>query len=182
MCAIVIHIFGDFLGSIAVMISASITLICRIYVPGSDAYTQYIDPALSVIIALILFFPTLPLIYRCCTVLLQSVPSSINLEKLKKDVLAIESVKGIHELHVWSLANNQKIIGDIHVLVQDQFDAITFSGVYREVKKIFHKHKIHSSTIQLEFVSGSKYECNLLCSETCYEDWCCSPSLKEKKE
>ena len=45
-------------------------------------------------------------------ILLQTVPSSIDVEKLKKEV--IETVKGeynaiikIHDLHIWTLSGNQ---------------------------------------------------------------------------
>jgi zinc transporter 1 len=179
MCGVFLHILGDFLGSIVVMISASITLICRIYAPGSDQYTQYIDPALSLFIALILFVPTIPLIYRCYVVLLQSVPAHINLEKLKEEILNSENVSGIHELHVWSLLNNQKIIGDVHILAKENISLEKCTVVYKAIKDLMHKHGIHSSTIQMEFEPHSKYECNLLCSDSCVDQWCCEPLLKK---
>lgn len=180
MCGVFLHILGDFLGSVAVVISATVTLVCRIYLPGSDQYTQYVDPALSVLIAIILFFPTIPLIYRCYRVLLQSVPQTVDMKKLKEKILAIEGVSGIHELHVWSLSN-QKIFGDVHVLAKENLTLEMCHGIYRKLKNIFHEQGIHSTTIQLEYAPGSKYECNLLCSENCYEDWCCEPSLKQKE-
>jgi len=52
-------------------------------------------------------------------ILLQTVPSSIDVEKLKKEV--IETVKGeynaiikIHDLHIWTLSGNQ-FVGTVHI-------------------------------------------------------------------
>lgn len=182
MCGVFLHVFGDFLGSIVVMISASVTLICRIYVPDSDKYTQYIDPALSMFIAIVLFVPTIPLIYRCYVVLLQSVPAHIDVAKLKEAILKTENVAGIHELHVWSLLNNQKVIGDVHVLASENMTLEKSTHVYKKIKDVMHKFGIHSSTVQMEFEPSSKYECNLMCGENCTEDWCCEPMLKKKTQ
>lgn len=236
MIAVILHLVGDFFGSIAVMISAGITLICRTYAPpGSDAYTQYLDPAVSLIIALILLFPTFPIVYRTCKLLMQGSPSHILVSDIKRDLLSLENVKEVHDLHVWSLTP-QKIIGNVHLfidlsmsssipVIQPKEDDIrnhdlakgkkiktdgnnivkldastpceltlndrqrhdvalavseSFNKILKNAKRIFHKYGIHSTTIQLEPIDSSLYQCNVICSNDCYENWCCVPLLKSQ--
>ena len=60
----------------------------------------------------------------------------------------IQGVLEIHELHIWQLVG-RKLIGTVHVKLKSMDD---YERVIKEMKKIFHKEGIHSSTIQPEFV------------------------------
>lgn len=185
MFGVFLHVFGDFLGSIGVMISATIVLVCRIYKEGSDKYTQYIDPAISVAIAILILFSTVPLLIRCAKVVLQGVPKSIKLPKLKKDLLNVENVTSVHDLHVWSLLGTQKIIGTVHLTLgwsscKPKEVEYRMKTTSRRAKEVFHSHGVHSSTIQLEFPTHSAEVdmCNVMCSKDCVDEWCCPPDIK----
>lgn len=180
------HVFGDFLGSIGVMISTAVILICRIYAPPvAENYTIYIDPVISIIIAAILFFPTLPLVIRCAKVLMQSVPESVQLPQLKEQLLNIPSVIGVHDLHVWSLIRNKRVIGSVHLMLfsteEPQLTTLDQKRIAKKAKKIFHKFGVHSSTIQMEFAQPNSMSenCKLICDKECVEEWCCKPEQSQ---
>ena len=65
-------------------------------------------------------------------ILMQTVPSSIDVESLKKEV--IESIRTeydaiikIHDLHIWTLAGNE-FVGTVHIKLMN-CDLINFNQV-----------------------------------------------------
>jgi len=171
-----LHVLGDALGSISAMISGlGIWLL-----PFPQKI--YLDPICSVLISMIILVVTVPLVKSCIKILMQSVPSEINLEEIEKDLLEIEGVVNIHEFHVWQLSNT-KIIGTVHMNCSKSNE---FYNIATKVKQILHKFGVHSTTIQPEFVDSPEEDkidsCKLPCqSIRCDDKQCCSTSLSVKK-
>ncbi|KAJ2996370.1 hypothetical protein HDV02_006581 [Globomyces sp. JEL0801] len=110
MHGVFLHILGDLLASIGVIISALLI----IYV--NQSWTIYVDPAISVLITLIIIKSTVPLVKSACYILLQATPKTVSVSKIREDILNIDGVLGVHELHVWQLSDSQ-IVASIHVVV-----------------------------------------------------------------
>lgn len=161
--ALMLHFLGDTLGSIIVIISGFL-----IKYGNKSELLHYYDPICSLIIIFIIAFPTFKLYYKTFKILLQYSPKKIESDKLKKEIHDLQFVISIHELHIWQL-DEKIIIGTIHFQC-DNFDNIDKKCI--EIKKIFHKFDIHSTTIQPEL--------NELCIEpscednTCNEKKCCN--------
>lgn len=69
---------------------------------------------------------------------------------------------------------SNRIISSLHITVSKQAD---FQDIACKIKSIMHKHGIHSSTIQPEFVNdGDELSCKLNCAPECQSDWCCPPA------
>jgi hypothetical protein len=62
--------------------------------------------------------------------------------------LQTADVLSVHELHIWQLSDT-KMIASVHVLLSS---ASNYMNVAQRVRKLMHKHGIHSITIQPEFV------------------------------
>ena len=93
-----LHVMADALGSVVVMISASV-----IWLTDWE-YEDYLDPVLSLVIVVIICVTTWPLLRDSTLVLLNSIPPNIDLSQLQSDLIkSIPSVANIHELHVWRL-------------------------------------------------------------------------------
>ncbi len=146
-------------------------MICRAYIPVLDPYTVYVDPLVSLFIALIICCSTIPLFIRCSRLLLQSVPTHINIDEIIKELKKLDNVKNLHEFHVWSLLSSQKVIGTVH-LITTADTLPSQQEVLDKAKTIFHQYGIHSFSIQLEV---DIEECRKICSEGCIEEQCCSP-------
>lgn len=66
----------------------------------------------------------------------------------------VEGVRGIHDLHIWQLADTM-VIASVHVSVWE-CDVASFNRVALLCKEVLHRHGIHSSTVQPEFVNQSE--------------------------
>jgi zinc transporter 1 len=167
-----LHILGDALGSIGAMISG---LGIWLLPWGQPKY--YLDPICSVVIACIILSSCIPLIRRCTRILMQSVPDSVDLDAIEGDLLKVEGVLDVHDLHVWHLADT-KLIGTVHLTCPADVDFLILAS---KLKKIMHTHGVHSTTFQPEFLDPiapvTDQQCHLLCEVpgNCQESLCCAP-------
>ena len=100
-----LHILGDALGSVIVMISALIIMLAH------GAWTLYVDPVMSIIMVIIILKTSIPLLKETSLILMQTVPTHLNAEEIKTRLrYAFPDIKGVHEFHVWQLSGD-KIIG-----------------------------------------------------------------------
>jgi zinc transporter 2 len=94
--AAIIHIIGDIIQSIGVVIAA---LIIFFY---PDAHIA--DPICTLIFTAICIFTTVPIFRDCMSVLMEATPKSVNVVQCFQDILEVEEVDEIHDFHVWSLS------------------------------------------------------------------------------
>eukprot|EP00003_Mantamonas_plastica_P017821 TRINITY_DN2938_c0_g2_i3.p1 TRINITY_DN2938_c0_g2~~TRINITY_DN2938_c0_g2_i3.p1 ORF type:complete len:284 (-),score=67.41 TRINITY_DN2938_c0_g2_i3:33-884(-) len=173
MHGIFLHVLGDFLGSVGVMISGSIIA----FTEWQDRFI--VDPIISLMITLLILKTTIPLVKRCSLILLQSVPDHIDMGALREKLEKVQNVEDIHDLHVWQLADT-KVIGSVHIRCPE---SESFTQIANDMKFIFHEFGIHASTIQPEFdCTGSG--CNSLCAEDCTDinSLCCPPEQTSSQE
>ncbi|ESN93629.1 hypothetical protein HELRODRAFT_115498 [Helobdella robusta] len=143
MRGVFLHVLGDALGSVVVIISA----ICIIFIEQDWKY--FIDPVLSLVLVAIVLSTTIPLLRESALILLQTVPTHIKVSTLKDKLLSkVSGVLAVHEFHVWQLAGS-RIIASAHIRCQSLRD---YMRIAEEVKSFFHNEGIHSTTIQPEFV------------------------------
>jgi zinc transporter 1 len=161
MFGVFLHILGDFLGSIGVIISSVLLLIVDI---EKQKWAKYVDPVVSAILATIILASTIPLVKNCSKILLQSVPDNIDLAQVRSQIQDLEGVYGVHELHVWHHANS-RTIGTLHIKCARTEDFMTLAP---RIQRILHSHGIHSTTIQPEYVALPQNDkengCKLKCA------------------
>jgi len=169
-----LHVLGDALGSVIVIISALIILF------ADGDWIKYVDPALSIVMVCIILKTSIPLLKESSLILMQTVPTHIKLQEIQDRLVeCVPEVLDVHEFHVWQLAGS-KIIASAHVRCKTAAD---YMAIANQVKEFFHNEGIHSTTIQPEFlepialpVSLSKepLECLLECKEDdCSTRTCC---------
>ena len=69
------------------------------------------------------------------------------MEDVRSDILAVEGVLSVHELHIWQLSET-KIIASVHINASRK---VEFMPIATDIRRVLHKHGIHSSTIQPEY-------------------------------
>ncbi|KAG8991831.1 hypothetical protein FRB94_009692 [Tulasnella sp. JGI-2019a] len=111
MQAVLLHVMGDALGNIGVIASGLIIWLT------SWQYKYYCDPAISLVITMIIFSSAMPLVRSASFILLQGVPTSVSLEAVHAAITRIPGVLSVHELHIWQLSET-KIVASVHVLVK----------------------------------------------------------------
>ena len=82
-----LHVMADALGSVIVIISAIIMW------QTNWEYKYYVDPGLSIMLVLLILRSVWPLLIESALILLQTVPTHIDIEKLKRKLL--ENIDGI---------------------------------------------------------------------------------------
>ena len=97
--AAVIHIMGDIIQAIGVLLAAVI-----IYMFPS---WQIVDPICTFMFSILVMFTTYFIVKDCLIILLEGVPTEISYRDVK---LALERIKGVisvKELHIWSLTSGK---------------------------------------------------------------------------
>lgn len=150
MRGIFLHVFGDALGNLGVIGSALIIWLTDYW------WRNYTDPAISLVITLIILGSAIPLCKAASRILLQAVPQDINVDDIKRDINSLDGVQNCHHVHVWQLSDT-KLIASLHIRVNCDLGegSAEYMGLARAVSQCLHEHGIHSSTIQPEFLNNS---------------------------
>lgn len=173
MRGVFLHLLGDALGSVVVIIGALVVK----YTTFSGRH--YVDPALSLVLVVILMAGTIPVFRQAAMILLQTVPRNIDIGLMRREIRELPGILGAHELHVWSLAD-EKLVGSVHITCQNQQEYMTAA---RALKGYFHHRGVHSMTIQPELSAGpsdtesldaDENTCLLACEDdSCKANRCC---------
>lgn len=202
MRGVFLHVFGDALGSVIVVVNALMfylfwkacpegevclnpcgpdpcqTLMDKMNITQENlssigpCWVLYLDPSFCIIMVCILFYTTYPLLKESALILLQTVPKQIDIKNLLKELRAVHGVDEVHELHVWQLAGS-RIIATAHIKCEDP---ASYMHMAKTLKDVFHDHGIHATTIQPEFASvgqASLGPCELACRTQCARKQCC---------
>ena len=147
MRGVFLHVMGDALGNIGVIGSALIIWLTNY------SWRFYSDPAISLVITVIILGSAIPLCKAASRILLQAVPVGIDIEDIKADIQELPGILSCHHLHVWQLSD-VKMIASLHVQVGFDFKgegSARYMQLARAIRTCLHEHGIHSSTIQPEF-------------------------------
>jgi cobalt-zinc-cadmium efflux system protein len=135
-----LHIVGDALSSIGVVIGGVIILYTGWYL---------IDPILSFLISLVIIYGAWALVKESVNVLLESVPSHINIDSVAAEIATVKGVREAYHIHVWTITSGVYALS-AHVLIDDQ----PVSGsrdIINEIRALLSKKfNVLHSTIQLE--------------------------------
>ncbi|CAG8018006.1 unnamed protein product [Penicillium nalgiovense] len=156
MRGVFLHVMGDALGNIGVIVSALV-----IWLTDYE-WRFYVDPGISLVITFIILASAIPLCKAASRILLQAVPPGMSIDHIKEDIERLPGVIGSHHLHVWQLSDT-KIVASIHLQVDTEIKgegSERYMRLARQVRRCLHAYGIHSSTIQPEFAPESDVEDN----------------------
>lgn len=106
-----LHLVYDALISFGVVLSAVLIF-----------YTQWywVDPIVGLLIVLTILWGAWGLFKKSMALILDAVPSSINIKEVKAYLSSWSGVEEVHDLHVWSLSTTE-IALTAHLLVPDRY-------------------------------------------------------------
>ena len=132
------EVLSDMLGSVGVIAAA---LIIR--------YTGWTvaDPIIAAAIGLFIIPRTWRLLSETVHILLEGVPSDIDIAEVEKSLSSIEGVQAMHDLHVWTITSGTNAMS-VHLSVATPVQSASVLQQAREVMK--SKYKIEHVTIQIE--------------------------------
>jgi cobalt-zinc-cadmium efflux system protein len=135
------HVLSDAIGSVGVIL-ASLAIIFAGY--------RIADPAISVVVSVLILWSSWILIRDAVDILLEGTPSHINIVSLREQLGGVSGVGSVHDLHVWTLTSGVLAMS-CHVVAGDSFNrAELLNGVNRVAREMF---RIDHTPIQIEEAS-----------------------------
>ncbi len=143
MHAAYLHVLGDLVQSIAVLIAGVVIM----YKPE----WKVVDPILSIVFCPLIFYSTLGIIRTSMHILLEGSPTNVNVDELWSDIAAVEGVTEITDLHVWSISHGS-VAMTVHArAIQPQ---TALHGIHELCTR---SYGIDHCTIQMEDHSSDRF-------------------------
>ncbi len=137
-----LHMVGDALASFAVVVAGVVLL----FVPGAS----WIDPVSALVVAAIIVYQASRVFRGSIAVLLESTPTDVNLAELTATMVAVPGVGEVHDLHVWSLSSEMRVLS-AHMVLTGHPTLEQAQVVGDHVKAaIAGRYSIAHSTLELE--------------------------------
>lgn len=138
-----LHMLGDLLGVIAIIAGA---LVMR-----ATGWMQ-IDPALSILISLLIVWTAWGITRESLNILLEGLPKGLDLREVVAAVQAVDGVMDVHDLHIWSLGSNSHALS-CHMLIEDMPPSQSDHILHRVKHVLGDRFHIHHTTVQFEHAS-----------------------------
>ena len=134
------HLLEDALGWFGVLVAGIVIIFTGWYI---------IDPIISIVIGLIVIHGAYGIIKETLDIFMLAVPEGIDIDDITKEIKKIHKVKGVHELHVWTVGSNHYALSG-HILVRDMKISSTYPVLYEANKRLKEKFKIEHTTLEFE--------------------------------
>lgn len=140
MRAAFLHVLGDALGSLAAL-AAGVAIVLTGWTGA--------DPLASLFIAAVVGVGAVRLLRRSFRVLAEGTPEGLELEKITKRLLEVAGVRGVHDLHLWSIGPGFPALS-AHVVVDSGSLAEAEALAARLRKLLGEEFGLAHVTLQLE--------------------------------
>ena len=136
--AVFVHIVSDLIGTLGVLIAGALTYF---------THSPEADPVVSFVIGGLIIYGSWGLVREGVDILMESVPRDVDLDELRKDLLAVPGALEVHDLHVWCLTSRQ-IALSAHAVVAPGTNR---DRVLADISSMLdRKFSIRHITVQLE--------------------------------
>ena len=135
-----VHLMGDVISTIGAVLAGVVIF-----------YTQltWLDPLVSVLIGVLILWNAWGILQETIVILLESTPSDIDMSEIVRDLMGVKGVKGVHDLHVWSITQSLRVLS-AHIVVEDTKISEAAIIQQRINHQVAHHYQIHHTTLQLE--------------------------------
>ncbi len=138
-----IHLMGDVLSTVGAVVAG-------IIIRFTDL--DWLDPLVSIFIGLLILWNAWGILRESINILMESTPADIDMKALQADILTVKGVRGVHDLHVWSIAQSLRTLS-AHIITDD-ISVGEGSVVQSAVSELLNrKYGIGHATLQLECVN-----------------------------
>ncbi|KAL3986045.1 cation diffusion facilitator transporter family protein [Acanthocheilonema viteae] len=149
-----VHVLGDLLQSLGVLFAALII-----------KFTDYplADPICTFLFSILVMLTSFSVARDSVLILMEASPKHIDVDTLYNELCAIEGVRDVHSLRVWSLTMD-KVALSVHLDTEKNCDS---NHVVHEVnEKLKYKHGIHFITIQAQCICNRSVSCQSFSTAT----------------
>nr|XP_012606311.1 zinc transporter 2 isoform X3 [Microcebus murinus]XP_012606312.1 zinc transporter 2 isoform X3 [Microcebus murinus] len=143
-----IHVIGDFLQSVGVLVAAYILYFKPEY--------KYIDPICTFLFSILVLGTTLTILRDVILVLMEGTPKGVDFTAVRDLLLSVEGVEALHSLHIWALTVAQPVLS-VHIAIAQNADA---QAVLKTASTLLQgRFHFHTMTIQIEDYSEDMKDC-----------------------
>ena len=145
-----LEVFGDFVGSLAVIVAAVLILI--------TGWTPF-DAIASLAIVILIIPRAWSLLREVVDVLLEATPRGVDLDEVRDHILRVRGVVDVHDLHAWTITSGVPVLS-AHVIVDHACISEGRSGeVLDRLGECLGGHfDVSHCTFQLEPVGHQEHE------------------------
>lgn len=137
-----IHLFSDLIISVAVLIGGLMMKFFGIY---------WIDPVLTIIISIYLFFLSLKIVIESVSILMLFSPKTLSILDLEAAVCKFPKVKNMHHVHLWEL-NDKDIYLEAHLEFEEDITLSEFDEICTSIEEMVQRDfNISHTMFQPEF-------------------------------
>lgn len=135
-----LHLMGDVLSTAGAVAAGLIILFTG---------ANWVDPLVSVFIGLLILWNAWGIVRESVQILMESTPADIDMEGMIRDIEAIPGVRGVHDLHVWSISQSMRTL-TAHIVSEDM-PLSQGAGIRSAISRMLvEKYKIPHATLQVE--------------------------------
>lgn len=149
-----LHVLGDMLQSIGVIIAALIIMY--------DKRLSIVDPLCTLLFAVLVILTTANLARDSIAVLMEATPPSIKLDDIFHRLRAVDGVTRVGDLHVWSISSNRPALS-VHLFQSEYSDAHEMLKTVQQI--LSDDFGILHATVQIN-CETDLCDCNYLGSES----------------
>ncbi|XP_019288080.2 proton-coupled zinc antiporter SLC30A2 isoform X5 [Panthera pardus] len=143
-----IHVVGDFLQSLGILVAAYILYFKPEY--------KYVDPICTFLFSILVLGTTLTILRDVILVLMEGTPKGVDFTAVRDLLLSVEGVEALHSLHIWALTVSQPVLS-VHIAIAQNADAqVVLKAASTCLQGKFH---FHTMTIQIEDYSEDMKDC-----------------------
>ncbi|MFC8829164.1 cation diffusion facilitator family transporter [Streptomyces sp. NPDC057137] len=148
-----LEVLADTLGSVAVLISATVIL---------TTGWQAADPIASLVIGLMIVPRTVKLLRETLNVLLEAAPKGVDMAEVRAHIVALPGVEDVHDLHAWTITSGMPVLSAHVVVSQSVLSSVGHEKMLHDLQGCLGDHfDVEHCTFQLEPVGHAEHEANL---------------------
>lgn len=133
-----LHVLGDLLGSVGAIVAGLLILWLD---------WRWADPLMSCLVAGLIVYSAVGLLWEAINVLLEGCPTHINIEEIRAKLLGMDGIEAIHHLHVWNINLNRSVLTAHLVVIPSAYNGETLNRVQQMLQEHFNLGHV---TLQLE--------------------------------
>lgn len=152
MRAAFLHVLGDLLGSVGAIIAALLMIFFN---------WVWADAIASVLVAVLILISGWRVTKASIHVLMEGTPANIDVKEIITLMKDTEGVKGIHDLHVWSVTSGQNVLSS-HLVVDESMTIGESQSLLETLEDKLKDKGIGHVTIQVE-TYNHPHENSIMC-------------------
>jgi cobalt-zinc-cadmium efflux system protein len=116
----------------------------------------WLDPAVSLILSVVIIYGTWDLVKQALSLALDAVPQSVDAAAVRAHLAALPGVTAIHDLHIWGMSTTETALTCHLVMPQGHPGDEALAVIAHDLE---HRFRISHTTLQIEL--GDSAECAL---------------------